>query len=321
MRTLDSLALQRTLGVFLARLEQQPGLRAEMARARREFFGVEPPDRDPLRQAAADARFTEWYLLERDSEVLGEVPVRCLARAMREPQPGQEMLLASAVSVYLVEKGGEVVQLRDMQDGQIREMERPPMLDLSPGDVLVGRMFADDRGYWVPSTAVAVQHEARSLARAFQRDLTSLNLDRRLTQAELEHLLFRHWRLVAQAREDHMPLERLEAELDRMLSDAGESELSAQEVSTALRESEHPGQVMGPVMDEVAFETDIDLERLRLLLVEIWNAHHAGGVPPVEAAIAMPGDDLSNGVGSKASEVGGESLGERLAREDRGRTE
>jgi hypothetical protein len=100
-------------------------------------------------------------------------------------------------------------------------------------------------------------------------------------------------------RVEQAPLEHLEADLDQLLQ-AGKSRLSAAEVSQRLAEARGPGAVMGPMLDVLAFETEVDLDKCRMLMLQIWNAHHSQ--PLDEAQV------------SSTAQAPGEKLGERLAR-------
>ena len=66
----------RMLDQLLVRVQAEPRLEAELARARREFFGGDrPPQAAGSDEAtAAYLRFSEWFLLERESENLGSTP-------------------------------------------------------------------------------------------------------------------------------------------------------------------------------------------------------------------------------------------------------
>lgn len=315
MTSLDSIALHRALGLLMAEVARHSSLGGELARARREFLGAGALVQNPLRHLAAETRFAEWYLLERESEVLGEVPVHRLARGMVERPAGYEALLDSTVSAFRVEGGDEIVSLRDLQDRSLHEMVRPVMLDLSPGDLLVGRLFASDDGYAVPSAAVAVRPEADELLGALESDLLSLELERRLTQVELEHLLFRRWEAEAVAA-DAEPVEDIERELARLFASHRLEDPSAAEVSEALRETAHPGAVMGPLLDHLAFDTNIDLEQLRALLLQLWNAHAVagGGVPPASPITEVPDRQTAIDDIDDIDDDRDAGLGERLAR-------
>ena len=51
----------------------------------------------------------------------------------------------------------------------------------------------------------------------------------------------------------------LEADLERYIQAARRSNWQATEISAALRESSRPGVVMEPLLDEIAFETKVDI--------------------------------------------------------------
>lgn len=301
----DAQTLHDTLSRCTADLQAKPGMQAETLRARREFFGDRaalPADQLGI---AAEARFAEWYLVERDSELMGEIPLRSLARdgGLGAEVP-LEAMLASIAGVFLVEAKNDAAQLRDLQDGNILEMRARNMLEVGVGDVVIGRLYPHDDGHWVPSPAVAVQPSGRALADAFQRDVANLDPGRRLTQAELEHLLFRRSRAVAEAA-TAVPLEHLEAQLDKILRTGGMSEPTAEELSAAMQAAEGPGQVLGPFLDQVAFDTEIDLEEIRVVLLELWNAHHANKTSTPAAAPqqpAAPASDHEAGLGQRLAE-------------------
>src|SRR5690606_8885278 len=123
-------------------------------------------------------------------------------------------------------------------------------------------------GEWVPSAVLTVLAAAPQLAVAFQRDIKSLGLDRRLSQIEIEHLVFRRFASGATVAgvQPVEPLERLEAALQGLLDAVGRGE-QVPHISEALRGAEAPGPVLGPILDDLAFHSDVDLDRARELLV------------------------------------------------------
>lgn len=287
-------------------LSNQPRLQAELQRARRQFFG------EDLRRAGDDAaehRFAEWFLLERDSETLGAVPVTIPPYSLDVDE-----LEGSIAGLFLVESVGSTVTVTDVQDGEVMELAEAGSLQV--GDLLVGRMYAVSGERFAPSAATPALRPGRDLAKAFMRDWRELDLGRRLWQIELEHLLLRkHGSTSASVggkapaetlAEDLVPqpsapLEHLEADLEQLLLSVGNHH-SATDLSQQLSLSPRPGALIGPLLDQLAFETDVDLDRARRLLLEIWNAHHAGQVRSTEEA------------GQSSSGPPGETLGERLVR-------
>lgn len=282
------------------RMAENHHLAVEMQRARREFFGRDDRPEPRLRGAAdtAELRFHEWVILERSSELLGAVPIELPAHGS-----DAEDVAESVVGVFVVGADAGPLEAQDLQDDAIYELDVPAD-SLQPGDLIVGRLYASETDTWQPSVAAAVFRPGAELAAAFTRDVQRLGLDRRLQQVELEHLLLaRHEtaaEAAAQAAPPAVPIEHLEADLDRLLRKAG-SDHAATAISEQLAAAARPGPVLGPLLDGLAFDTDVDLDRARELLLELWNAHHAG-----EAA--------SPTLTTTAAEPAGETLGERLVR-------
>lgn len=317
----DPITLQQRLEKLLRTAHADDRLRSEMAQARREFFGSDQPgyvDADDARSMdAAAQRFAEWFLLERPSAVLGAVPLTVLG----EPDAADAPLANSRVGLFLVETSGKEPQVRDLEGGERLAVEGIPAR-LAPGDVLVGRLFALDGGVHTPSIALTVLEGSPQIAVAFQRDVRRLGLERRIDQAELEHLVFQGWAAQRTARlvaDDTIPpVERIEADLQALLDSAGMGERHpATAVSQAVRDAgEHPGAVIGPLLDQLAFDSDVDLDRLREVLLVLSNAHRAAAArratdpPPATPPAGGP----APGTAPPFRPRPGESLGEQLAR-------
>ena len=297
----DAKATEIEVAKLAAQLAADPRLRAEIHRARREFFGTDGKAPSvPGAASAAEHRFAEWFALERSSETLGDVPatVPPFAQAI-------DAIAGSIVGVFLVQTSApDAVAARDLQDDTVLDL-MVPLGSLQGGDLLVGRLFPRGAGQWTPSTACAVFRPGADLGLAFQRDVQRLDLERRLQQVELEHLLLRRPEQTksptAALDSKVVPLEHLEADLERLLEEAG-SEFSASTISQQLAVAIRPGPVMGPLLDELAFDTSLDLDKLRALMVEIWNAHHAED------------DEVDFGALPELPPAPGETLGERLVR-------
>jgi hypothetical protein len=286
-------------------LASQPRLQAELQRARREFFG---PNLQGAGDDAAEHRFAEWFVIERESEVLGAIPIT-IPPFLQDA----EELEGSLAGLFLVESVGDTVAITDVQDSTVLELSEQGTLQV--GDLLVGRLYSVSGERWAPSAATPALRPGRTLAHAFARDLKDLNIDRRLLQIELEHLLLQKHKsastsIVSPATGEEVlrdlvvapdtPLEHLEADLEKLLLSSGDQH-SATELSQALAVAAGPGMVIGPLLDQLAFDTDIDLDQTRRVLLEIWNAHHAGQARSTEEA-------------SSSSGPPGETLGESLVR-------
>lgn len=262
--------LQRTTVDIVAELARDPGFAGELARARRLFFGGEP-DYAPVGEArdAAEGRFSEWFVLERESEHLGAVPVDAVAGLTREVR---EALRDSVCGLFVVESQGQERRVRDGLTDEVQTLETAASLQL--GDVVVGRLYPCGVDTLSPSPVSAILRDGGAVVAALQRDLERAGLDRRLTQAELEAVLFRSASEVAVTQARRLPPERLEARLDSLLREGGDQTHSSAEISAALEAAtQGPGPVMGPILEELAFDTGVDLDAVREVMLQIWNEH------------------------------------------------
>lgn len=304
----DALRLHDALQQLSRRAMQDHRLVAEFQRARREFFGPESAGRT---RAAAELRFLEWTLLERESLALAAVPLDVLSL------PGDDDLLrGSVVGVYRIESvQGERADARDLQDDDTVDLVVPEGA-LVAGDLMVGRLYGTARSGWQPSGAIAIYRPGQALAAAFQRDLARLSLERRLSQLEIEHLLLRqqlpdrdlHAATPAEPQVvETVPrrqVEHVEAELEAVLAAGGAAGLATQ-ISDALSQCARAGDVMGPMLDQLAFDTSVDLDRARRVMLELWSAHHEDEAPTAESTSVVP---------VEPDERPGETLGQRLVR-------
>ncbi len=304
----DPVRLQEALQTLFDQCMQDVRLQAEAQRARREFFGtVAVSSMTPVQEH----RFREWFLLERESDALGGVPGELAAEedAVRD-------LLDSLASVFLVQADEDaLVQVRDLQGDGLDAMEIEVSAEvLRDGDLLVGRLYSAGEVRWIPSAAIAIYRPGWKLGAALQRDFVRLGLQRRLSQLELEHLLLHRNEGADDSALDlpeWRPVEHIEADLQTLLGGLDDSfEVTA--ISEALRATARPGVVMGPLLDQLAFDTEVDLDTARRLLLELWGAHHSEGGAVGSAAVLglMP-----ESPGPAATEQGMRSdatLGERL---------
>lgn len=287
----------RIVAELAGELSSNGRLHAELQRARRQFFGEDGarPGDD-----AAEHRFAEWFLFERVSESLGAVPTEVAPYAEQARE-----LEDSIAGLFLVEAVGDSVNARDLQSGELVELD--DARTLQAGDLLVGRLYPAAQERWSASAGTPALRPGRELADAVMRDLAQLEIPRRLQQIELEHLLLReHGQdttsvLPGPPPEPLAPLEHLEADLQQLLERVGDRH-QAEVISHQLSVAPRPGAFIGPLLDQLAFDTDVDLDTARRLLLEIWNAHHAGSPP--EAA----------GAQEARSGPPGETLGEQIVR-------
>lgn len=291
----DARRLATLLALEYERMLQQPALAAEVQRARREFFGAMAP---APAGTAQQRRFCEWLLLERASQTLGSEPW-LLADSLQD----EALFEDSLAGLFLVEGvvGGQT-QLRDLQDDN-RFDACSEEHNLLPGDLVIGRLYSRGDGSKLPSAAVVVFRPGRTIAAAFERDLERLELQRRLSQQELEQLLQVHGgQPQLQSRQDkeaHVALpqlEHLEAELEQLLQHGGAT-LGATEITRALQSAPRFGPVAGALLEQLAFDTRVDLDAVRAQLLLLWNVLHPtpeAAAPSVEVTADADDEDLGD---------------------------
>ena len=324
--------LHDALGQLFEQAMSDSRLATDAQQARRDYFGQEHLLAEQATETTGlepkELRFREWLLLERESLALGEVPLMALPAT-----PTRGHLEDSLAGVFTVQaKDGDRLTARDLQDADSDHLDLAvPDGTLLDGDLVVGRLYRDNLDCWVASPAVAVYRPGQQIAAAIEGDLRRLRLDRRLWQIELEQLLLRQQqRLEAQAGSaTTRPAEHLEAELQQLFDEVNER-YDVTEISQALLASERAGPVISAILDELAFETKVDLERGRRLLLELWNSQHqhdlelldsanaeaapnpvaesAGPAQPIEADPQLVQPEEPEDAGSA------EALGQRLAR-------
>jgi len=212
--------------------------------------------------------------LERESDVLGGIPVDLLPMSDDERQSLDD----SMVGVFHLTgtNAGEYVVV-DLQDDRTHDFAEVEGLDLSLGDLFIGRVFDGPLDVYIASVAMAVQRDARALAAAFSKDVRAMNLGRRLSQAEIEHLLFRGRGPAADdsqaAVASGVPVEHLEADLEKCLraGGVGPDALSATSISASLGGIPRPGLIIDPLLEKIAFDSQVDLEAARQIMLQIWQ--------------------------------------------------
>ncbi|MGE3175039.1 MAG: hypothetical protein AB7O97_20595 [Planctomycetota bacterium] len=304
----DPRSLHAALADLYERALADARVRTEFQRARREFFGDVDREHPVGANPAAELRFVEWVMLERDCVQFAAVPIDVLDGGLGAEAASD--LRESMVGAFLVESAaGDRAQARDLQDQATLELQAPAGA-LRAGDLVVGRLFPGELDGWIPSPAIALHRPGHQLSAAFGRDLARLALDRRLSQVELEHLLLRRPEPAPKA---VRPIEHLEADLDAVLRAGGADGIAA-EVSESLANSPRPSAVIGPLLEQLAFDTDVDLDRARRALVELWNAQHHDELAAAEVAAAAAAAPDADDAPVADDEPTAEGLGQRLVR-------
>ncbi|MFN0208044.1 MAG: SEC-C domain-containing protein [Planctomycetota bacterium] len=282
------LDLQQLLSSLLARLraaiDSDADLAADRDTALSEFFGIREPDATSL------GRFYEWYLFERRSPLTGEAPpfVVLLDRVEStlpfETRDLLDELGASRFSIYEYSSGEEELTIHDLISDAMYPIEDYQFLELKESlddtSLVIGRLYPTGKGsYLFGPFGFVVKGE---VATALRRDVANTSgRHGRLSQREMEWLLFGG---PADPRpadaeltkakiptlpippDEFEPLERLEAEVESWLRTAAVEGLDFDEVKGRLEAAESSAEEVILILNEIAFETDVDLETGRRIL-------------------------------------------------------
>jgi hypothetical protein len=267
-------------------------------------FGTQVTGAEELQR---QGRHLEWFLLERTSEVLGAVPLERFFDGLDEGE------VTSAAAVYASLRGSRtgvfrVARVVDQDGlllddllgrGQYAVPDAVLVSEFTPGDLVVGRLYPEDLGEDGERTLWGLSSSATSfrnpkLLVALERDLEAMRARTRgplrMTQADIEAMFFCEQvhvetPLEPAAASDAPRMRRAALEL---LEDQGVTPARAEEFLSVL--AAHPlpeldaaigaDDPLGWILDELAFETDVELEVARRVLTEYW---HAAGAVVVEA--------------------------------------
>lgn len=272
--------VERGLALFEELVRADEVLRAELSSSASEFFGGgPPPDRDAAR------RHLEWFLFERPSAKFGIVPAEELLSAFRERAGGglarsAELFLDSRVGVFevtAVRRDSGVWLLDLLGAGEYPLAEPEAAAELSEGDLIVGRLYPMGDGSFRASSAAGCFRNA-GLREALRGDLARARSARRgvprLSQAMLESTFFR-----GRASEVASLADEAMARAAAWLMESGVDAERCEAIFAELRAEPYApdalvggaGDALGRILDSLAFDTDVDLGRARLLLAEAWS--------------------------------------------------
>ncbi|HEX6882557.1 MAG TPA: hypothetical protein VF530_04195 [Planctomycetota bacterium] len=264
-----------------ARIEADPALRAEFAGSRGDFFAR--PEAAAL--PGAELRLLEWFLLERPSATLGAVPLVAFATPGTEPELSAELraaLLGSLPGAFEVTSAGEAdgSWVRDLfTQGELPLVAAEGAAPLAAGDVLVGRLFPVGDGTFVPSSAASV-YRSPELLRAVRADLAAMRRARRgvlrIQQLELEHLF--HGLAPALAANPSASVERVDP--GPALRALGLEEHTVTSILANLRAGAGGQDAVTEILNQLAFETPVDLRKAREILLDAWLAERPAAAPP-----------------------------------------
>lgn len=276
------------------RVRQDPALAREWGEAWASFArGAE--------DAALQARFREWFLLERTSSRLGVPPASLWAPQSMDPDGAWARLLDSFLGIFRrvgVTDDGALV-LEDLWTGRSILFRAAVAGDWQDESTLaIGRFILTREGWHEPLPGLFVIR-APGLVGAVERDLREVrarNPRRRLSQLECE-------RLFAPFLPPGCPasLEELERQISGALGEEEGWDLAA--VRDALKTSGAAG-----TLDLLAFHTTADLESLRRLL------------PEYEERLLTHECEAQHGGRAQQSEPPAQDVGSALAHFEAGRT-
>lgn len=275
--TLESDPIDDFFQRIAGHLEADPAWQSELAASRRDFFPAGAPHEDG---EAARRRHLEWFLLERTD---AHGPELALERAIRAWMPdldasGDEWvagLRQTHVGVLEVTgiQPGEGLWLRDLGGrGEFPVAEQAASRFVQVGDIIAGRLFPIGGGVHRLSSASAFHRDARileALREDFERARSEKRGVLRVGQREIESMFFGG---SAGAETDAVD------EARRLLVDSGVEpeavEVFFEDLAQAPFDEDrlvHGAQdVLSEILDELAFESAVDLDAARRALLAAW---------------------------------------------------
>jgi hypothetical protein len=292
-----------------ALVRSDPAWSSELEASLQEFSpGGQRRAQDPLFRR----RHLEWFLLERaaggEAETALERAARRWPRESGLDRPGALTgLRHSRAGIFEVSgvQAGAGLWLSDLGGAGEFPVEDPDAAAaVRDGDVIAGRIFPADGGAHRISGAAAHVRDARVLA-ALKSDLREARRARRgvlrVGQRELEAMFW----AAEPGRDD--PVGDARALLARGGVEPGEAEAILESLGAAPFDEQRvlhgAADVLGEVLDRLAFDTSIDLDEARRTLVHAWaslagegpgsgprlapQAGRAADAPGTEVALAL----------------------------------
>lgn len=288
-----STSVERGYSALNSWVREQPALASELRSSAAEFFGPLRPAQagDP---ALAERRHLEWFALERESLQLGGVPIQVLSEDPEAPARGlgaaeSAAWIGSLAGVFEITdvRPGEGVWMRDLAgSGEYPLAEPEASQHLQSGDMLAGRIFPVGDTVFRASPAAVFFRDAQlleALRSDFERERRRGVL--RLAQVEIERLFHR-----PRVLDSAQPEEALRALLLRGGLSGEEVdelfEVLAHEPFDTTNPTPGAGDVVGEILDRLAFETDLELESARSALIAAWQ--HLSEAGPGRGASLTP---------------------------------
>lgn len=288
-------------------LRERRDLRAEFARAIASFGGGAPVSEHESKLWLR--RALEWFVLERPRDGHSAPPFADLLEAA--PQDPADPVRAAAaalrgslVSIFEVTgvEAGRGVWLRDLAAlGEYPASEPAAATVFERGDLVAGRIFPLADESWHVSRAAAFFRSA-DLLTAVRRDLERARLERRavvrIAQHDLERMFFGHATAAS-------PSVDPTAEVRQILAQGGLEQEEIERILMRLAEEPFdpkqliPGavDVLGEILDRIAFDTSVDLERARRLLIDAWRGARPDDARDASTFIPRPARERGGAAG------------------------
>jgi len=274
-----STSVERGYSALQSWVLEDPHLETEFRSSASEFFGA-PRPASGADVRLAERRHLEWFALERESARLGGVPIQVLSGHDEAAARGlgaaeSAAWIGSLAGVFEVTgvRPGEGVWLRDLAGSGEYPLVEPEVSQLlAPGDMIAGRIFPVGDTVFRSSPA-AVFFRDPGLLEALRADFERERVRRRgvlrLAQSEIEQLFYR-----PQAGDPADPVGELRALLTRGGVGSDEIDELLEALASEPFDVENPtpgaGDLLGEILDRLAFETDLELEAARVALTAAW---------------------------------------------------
>jgi hypothetical protein len=295
MPTAPQEAIDRGLETFLALIRENPELSAEFEASLPEFFPAGAPTGDPRETLLAARRHVEWFVLERISRTLHGSPVEILleewkARTSADEERDEPAFLNSFTGIFVVTsvQDSAGMWLRDIVGfGEYPVSDPEGAALLREDDLIAGRMFPiEDSVHHLSRAAAYFRDDV--LREAVKRDIESLRESLghgrvyHVSQLEIEQMFFTAKPQPKSAGPDPVAAART------LLAKSGIDDARAEELLARLAQEPYDGgrlihgagDQLAEILDELAFETEIDISDARRTIVQAW--HSLAGPTPEE---------------------------------------
>ena len=321
--TLAPSTIERCLEVLGSLVRGLPELNLEFEGSVGTFFQGSRPGAagDPRETLLAGRRHLEWFLLEHHSATLRGSVAEKLAPAYREAvaasltdeddREAQEEALGLALEALLRSHTGifeaeatdteEAVWARDLGGfGTYALLTTGLEGRLRHGDLLVGRLYPAGDGGNVASPTIAIVR-SEEIRTALTVDLGRVREESavnvlRIGQRDLEAMFFADSEVAPELEGPETtepaaaPADPEEAALAALHGAGFDESMARQALRVLARTPRDPARLvhgledpMAEVMETLAFETDVDLDRARTALITAWDLISAGAAPPAPA--------------------------------------